>query len=447
MNKKLFFHVLRKTKFAVVVLLLFITVPGLFIQHCLLSVKAAGEKWEFCERFDGDWYSYIGDSKFREADKTHKQIPENARVYTIDEYRVKGDFFVYQYSKNAWTFFDYPMREGDGFMPGKPNSVVVSEGVARRYPVGSTIDLTFSRAPLQHEGTITCEVAGVLKPEEIIFPHNTSSGVLLWNTDDSFSSMTMERKFIVLNPELPTQQMEKCVLRRGMIFDRNSLESEEWMEEYAKSGSFISMKEVYEKSGEERRVSGREKIVGVSLLLVAVIALLVWVFWVMNRCGQDICYLLCVGFSRRKLYGVIIHMAGILLLTAFFLSFAAYVLPNRNEDTWEMSVLAPAAALAGYLVVWAVSSGLTWLLYRNHKFETDMEILFIDDMTLLDNIRFWLLAQGYSAKASVSVAEAMLEKKEIAFCAKRRMDRLGMEQKIWFGQITDGFRNARENGK
>lgn len=436
MTRELFLHVLRKTKLVTLLSVVLMSVAGIFIQHTLLSVNAAKAKWKFCERFDGDWYSYVSKNEIGQTDKLQKELQENARVYTIDDFYVKGDYSAYQYSEEAWTFFNYPLKEGEGFGSGKTNQVVVSEGMSHQYPVGATIDITFYSAPLQEEGTFTFEVAGVLAQEEIVIPHNTTTGALLWNTDETYSEMTRQSKFVLLNPKIQLEQKDKCVLSQGMFFDRSSLESEEWMERLAEKGTLVSMREAYENSGKERSVSLKEGIKGGVFLLMAAASLLVWITVVAKKSEEDICYLLQVGFSRRKLFGYLIRMTAVFLFLAYLLSFVAYFLPNQYEDTWEMTVSAPFAALAGYLFVWVINAGVSYLFMRGRSFRTAKRILCIEDMTLLDNIRLYLLMHGYSVKASATVASTLLEEKEIVFCSGRKMGNLAMEQLICFDEIV-----------
>lgn len=434
MNRELFLHVLRKTKLVTLFSIVLISIAGISIQHSLLSVNAAKEKWKFYERFDGDWYSYFN-KEIREIDKVQEELHKSARTYTIDDYCVKGDYSVYQYSEEAWTFFDYPLKEGDGFHQGNTNQVVVSVGMSHQYPVGTTIDITFYSAPLQEEGTVTCEVVGVLEQEEILFPHNTTTGALLWNSDEARSETTNEYKFVLLNPECQLEQMENCRLSQGMFFDRNSLESGEEMEKLAENGMLISMREAYENTSVERRVSIKDVGKGVAFLLLAVVSLLVWGAVVIKKCEEDICYLLQVGFSRKKLYGYLVRMAAFLLFPACLVSFVAYVF-NWYGTTWEMTVLAPIAAFAGYLFVWAISTGMSYLFFSGRSFETTKRMPYIEDMTLRDNIRLYLLMRGCSAKATIKVADSLLEEKEIAFCAGRNMGNLAMEQLIFFDEIV-----------
>lgn len=441
MNRKLFVNAIRKMNGKTIFLFLFLTIGGLFIQHCFLSAEAAKEKWEFCTRFDGDGYGFICNSDEGKPVQVKGEWLQEAKTYTVESFRLKGDFSAYQYSAEVWDFLSYELKEGDGFQPGNVNQIIVSQGMADRYPLGSSLELIFYSGPLKEEVLVECEIVGVLEPEEILFPHHTEQGAMLWNKNDSFSQMTMKSKFIVLNPEQKLPEMDKCVRERTFFLNGDSFEKNEWKETLSENGTLISFKEAYDKTEPERTVSVALAVRAAVCMLAAVVALLVWTYAVVKKCEDDSYYLLKAGFSRKQLFGTIAGMYGFLLLVSFVLSFLAYVLPHEYEDSWHMAGVAPLAALAGYVLVWGVSSGLVWVMYHNHTFETDMHISYIEDLSLLDNICLCLLAHGYSPKAAAAVAGRMLEEKEIAFCAKRKMGMLAMEQKICFSEIMSELCN------
>ena len=68
--------------------------------------------------------------------------------------------------------------------------------------------------------------------------------------------------------------------------------------------------------------------------------------------------------------------------------------------------------------------------------------IFVGQLSLLDNLKLILMAQGFSEKTSEEVIFPLLKEKQIHYCAKRLMFREVGEARLIFFELQDRLRNG-----
>lgn len=369
MNWKMWREIARGTRFLLFFITIVLSVPGIFIQYCILTTEAAQRKWEVFRQVDGDLCCYIGDVAEGEQDPLRDEIHTSFTSYQMCTVNVNKRFSVYQYSEEAWRFFHYPLSEGDDFSSLDVNEVIVCPALGAAYPVGTEIKIPVyagkHRDSEQLSQTLTCRVVGVLQQDEIIFPYRNAGtqDYSLWNTNmyEKQSSLTANSLFMFLNPRAVIEDSDSCYESQGVFFDRGSGNDPELAGRLEKEGILVSMRELYEKNKPSMEISAREYTAGAVLLLFGVVCLVVLAHVVSKKHGEDIIfYLERTGYSEKGKFRCLCGLNAVILLAAWCLSMGAYGMSGTSEyeHFWQPVIWAPFAALAGYAIIWLVSSML-----------------------------------------------------------------------------------------
>lgn len=68
----------------------------------------------------------------------------------------------------------------------------------------------------------------------------------------------------------------------------------------------------------------------------------------------------------------------------------------------------------------------------NSLLASDVKHLYIDDLTLCNNLKAILLAQGDTERSASKMVEQLLIEKELSYCAERRMEHITGGERLIF---------------
>ena len=66
-----------------------------------------------------------------------------------------------------------------------------------------------------------------------------------------------------------------------------------------------------------------------------------------------------------------------------------------------------------------------------------LQRLYIDDLSVKDNLVLILSAQGYKSKWAEEYVASVLEEREVSYCKNRRADMLSQEERMIINKIRD----------
>lgn len=450
----------RKSRLLTGALVFMFGIVGMFTQYQFFCMEASNLQWRPLMRMEKDWYYYRSLEPQAETDPEKQYIEETFETLGMRQMRTLHLYDVFQYSEEAWQKFDYPLAEGDGFSESDVNEVIVSRGLARQYPVGSKVEIecldNYELSYGKVVESVECTVVGVLEQDSIFFRTVTGRGTVLEAGEEDmwswkYGAATSEGKaaFCVVHPGKEWKN-ENCYDEAAGVFFRASDEAVRTLQiEHAIGDRITSVAHILELYGGYHYVVGYFRVsVVIVFWMIAMVFLFIWYRYLLNRSTRELAYLSYIGYDARtvlKRYG---SMYVWLLPAGWLISCAAYFLPNNFDAFWRMHWYIPAVAIVLYSAVGAIGFGLFVLIFKNNMgkrgadalLASDLKHLYIEDLTMKDNLKAILLAQGYSDRAAANMARQMLVEKELAYCADRPMDRLSGEERLRFLECREKLR-------
>lgn len=456
----------QKSRLAYVVFILILAITGMYTFYSMLYLQASMDKWRPLERMGEGWYYYASAIVAEESDPADEYIKEHFDDLEVKHVNSFQGYDVFSCSQRAWEMFDYPLEKGDGFSTTDPNEVIVSKDMEHDHPVGSMMevkiyDTTSFYGKPDPVKTIECKVAGIIKQDEIFFRQPVGSPTLSSRVEKSMfwkseygNVSPFQVMHCFLNPRIEIRNPKWYVRSSGTFFYAEADEIGEFRKSFPESGIIYPVGDILKKADPLYWGEGKKR--GIKLLLMSsfcVIYLVVWISVILMKNKRDFAYLMYVNDhlqekERKKenqhYYNRFFRVPFICILPAFLLSFAAYFLPNDVESFWEVRFYMPfiipgiqfAVCLAGFVILRLINrnyAGRVWDYLEN----CNTRKLFIDDLSIFDNLVIMLTAKGFSYSWSENYVQEVLAGRTLAYCRKRRADMLSDEERMQINEIKE----------
>lgn len=449
----------RKNMILTILLVMFWSIAGMFLQYQLYGMEASRLKWAPLERMGAGWYYYMSYVPKDKEDLKKQVIHERCHVLDMRMIRTSGgdNMDVYQYSGEAWDKFAYPLGSGDPFSLN-PNEVIVSPGLEKEFPVGSKIRITCDpkvKTKFSSEETeFICTVVGVLKQGEIFFRYWEEEREALIQATGSamFSGSKFQRtifdrkpRFAVVNPKLNigSNSSEETA---GVFFQAESNVMGEIDMQYRDEGEIVSVQQVVEAFNRYSHGFGLVRVnICILLWAAAILYTLYWQGCLLKKNVEELSYLIYIKHDRDRIWKRFLRTPYSRYVLAGLISCLAYFVPNDYEGFWSMHWYIPALTAGIYVVAGVLSRCFSHLCLKSkylvctQEYFGEVELLnylCIQDLSVEDNLLFIFLAQNYPERVAAGMVKGFLAEREI-FYRSRRMSSLDMQKKMEFYQMRD----------
>lgn len=458
----------QKSRLAYVVFILILAVTGMYTFYSMLYLQANVDKWRPLERMGQGWYYYASDIVAEREDPADEYIKKHFDDLEVKHVNSFQGYDLFSCSERAWEMFGYPLEEGDGFSAVDKNEVIVSRDMEHDHPVGSMIEVkiydtqSFYGKP-DPVKTIECKVAGTIKQDEIFFRQPVGSPTLSNRVEKSMfwkSEYGKVSPFQVmhcfLNPRIEIRDPKWYMRSSGTFFHAEADEIGEFQKSFGESGTIYPVGDILEKADPLYQGEGKKR--GIKLLLMSsfcVIYLVVWISVIFMKNKRDFAYFMYIndhlrGKARKKknqhYYNRFFRVPFICVLPAFFLSFAAYFLPNDVESFWGVRFYMPFVIPGIQFMICLTGFLLLRFINRNYASRVsgyvescDTRKLFIDDLSISDNLVLMLTEKGFSYSWAQNYVREVLTERQLAYCQGRRADMLSDEERMQINKIEEEF--------
>lgn len=443
-----------------------LSMTGMYVFYGLLFYQANANKWHPLERMGEGWYYYLSDISSAEEDPGLAYIEHDFK--TLDTKRIHSfdGYDVYHCSEESWDMYDYQLKKGDDFSRSDPNQVIISRDLEREHPIGSTMQVriwntdSFYGKPKPIK-TIECTVAGVMRQDKILFSQTPDSPAFSHLISESMFSEASGGRLdptmvsqLFLNPGFELKDPSWYQRSSGIFFQADEDEMIKVKEKCNNYGTIYKVRDILTQNNPVYGNDRYKSIVTCVLSsLFCVIYLAVWLTCVLRANEKDFAYLTYInghltGDQKKKRinhYGSKIFATAFLLIPpASLFSFAAWFLPNELDGFWEMELFMPLVVLGLQCMVCVL--GVLCLKLVNRKYvqkaaeylgNCPLQRLYIDDLSVKDNLVLVLSAQGYKSKWAEEYVASVLEEREVSYCKNRRADMLSQEERMIINKIRD----------
>jgi hypothetical protein len=259
---------------------------------------------------------------------------------------------------------------------------------------------------------------------------------------------------LFLNPAFKLEDPSWYQRSSGIFFQADETEMIEVKEKCNDYGTIYKVRDILTQNNPIYGNDRYKSIVTCALFsLFCVVYLAVWLTCVLQANEKDFAYLTYINghLTGDKQKKRINHYCSKIFATVFllippiyFLSFVAWFLPNELDGFWEMELFMPLIVLGIQCMVCVL--GVLCLKLANRKYaqraaeyleNCPLQKLYIDDLSVKDNLVLLLSAQGYKAKWSEEYVAAVMEEREVSYCKNRRADMLSHEERMIINKIRD----------
>lgn len=431
-------YIYNKKKLAMIGFVILLSLTGMYVFYALLFYQANANKWHSLEKMPDDWYYYLSDISSMEEDPGLTYIEhdfktlDTKRIYSFDGYD------VYYCSEEAWEMYDYQLKKGDNFSRTDSNQVIISPDLEREHPVGSTMQVriwntnSFYGKPKPVK-TIECTVTGVMRQEPILFSQTPDCPAFSHRISESMFSEARDGRLdptmvsqLFLNPGFELEDPSWYQRSSGIFFQADETEINKVKEKCKAYGTIYKVRDILTQNNP---IYGNDRfksiITSAFFLLFCLIYLVVWLTCVLRANEKDFAYLTYINGhltpdqkkKRINHYCSKIFTSVFLLVPpAFFLSFVAWFLPNELESFWKMEVWMPLIVFVIQCTVCVLGVLCLKLVNRNYAQKAreylencPLQKLYIDDLSVQDNLVLALSAQGYRTKWAQEYVTSVLE--------------------------------------
>ncbi|MCM1245588.1 MAG: hypothetical protein NC293_08115 [Roseburia sp.] len=442
----------QKNRLAYLVFILMLAVVGMYAFYSMLYIQANNNKWRPLRRMGEGWYYYASDIMAEKSDAADEYIKKHFENLDVKHVNSFEGYDVFSCSERAWEMFDYPLEKGTDFSAVNANEVIVSKDMEYSHPVDSTIEIkiyntsSFYGKPSPVK-TIECEVVGIMKQDEIFFRQPVGS-VTMSNRVET--SMFWEGQYgeqimhCFLNPRIEIQNPEWYVRSSGIFFHAAADQVSELQKLFPENGKTYPAADILKKANPAYWTESRDRVIKVlAMSLACVIYFVVWISVVLKKSKRDFAYLMYIN-SYRRYYNRYFCASFYCLPLAFLLSLAAYFLPHNEESFWELHYIMLLVVFGVQFVVCLSGAVLSRVVNRNyhkrvseHLENCDMKKLFIDDLSVFDNLVLMLTARGFAGSWAGDYVKETLEERKLAYCQGRRADMLSDEERMQINEIKE----------
>lgn len=449
----------RKGSVLTVMLVIFWGIAGMFLQYQLYCMEASHLKWQPLEKMGDDWYYYMSDAGQGKPDAKRQAVHEMGNALGMWQLRASAgeEMDLFQYSADAWDWFEYPLAEGEGFS-SRPDEIIVSPGLAEEYPVGSEIKITCyprHQSKFEKEDTeFICTVVGVLGQGEIFYRFGESEWEPKYQKSEqamfcgSHTRKTIFRrslKFGVVNPLLNVS--DNCRDESAGVFFRASQKTVSEIDvTYRGGGETKAVSQIvddFDKFGLNMNIYRISVIV--LIWLAVIVYAVVWQGIVLRQSVEELGYLMYIKYNKTLIWRRFLWVPMSRFAIAWLVSCMAYFLPNNFYWFWRMHWYVPLVTIPVYVVAgWFSRCFANSYLKERYLSQTQeylgetelLNYLYIKDLSVTDNLVLILLAQNYPEREAVRLVKGFLIERDIYYRG-RRMERLDIQKKFDFYQLRD----------
>ncbi len=459
-------YIYNKKKLAMIGFVILLSLTGMYAFYGMLFYQANANKWHPLEKMGDGWYYYLSNISSMEEDPGLTYIEHDFKTLDTKWIHSFDGYDVYYCSEEAWEMYDYQLKKGDGFSKADPNQVIISPDMEREHPVGSTMQVriwntdSFYGKPKPVK-TIECTVAGVMRQDKILFSQTPDSPAFSHRISESMFSEARDGRLdptlvsqVFLNPGFELKDSSWYQRSSGIFFQADEAEMKEVMEKCNDHGTIYKVKDILTQNNPIYGNDRYKSIVTCVLSsLFCVIYLTAWLTCVLRANEKDFAYLTYInghltGSEKKKKIrnycSKIFATAFLFIPQVFLFSFVAWFLPNELDGFWKMEFFMPLIVLGIQCTVCGL--GVLCLKFVNRKYAQKAaeylescppQRLYIDDLSVKDNLVLLLSAQGYKAKWAEEYVAAVLEEREVSYCRNRRADMLSHEERMIVNKIRD----------
>lgn len=459
-------YIYNKKKLAMIGFVILLSLTGMYAFYGLLFYQANANKWHPLERMGDGWYYYLSDISSMEDDPGLAYIEHDFKTLDTKWIHSFDGYDVYHCSEEAWEMYDYQLKKGDNFSRADANQVIISQDLEREHPIGSTMQIRICNTDSfygKHKPvkTIECTVAGVMRQDKILFSQTPDSAAFSHRISESMFSEACDGRLdptavshLFLNPAFKLDDPSWYQRSSGIFFQADETEMIEVKEKCNDYGTIYKVRDILTQNNPIYGNDRYKSIVTCALFsLFCVVYLAVWLTCVLQANEKDFAYLTYINghLTGDKQKKRINHYCSKIFATVFllippiyFLSFVAWFLPNELDGFWEMELFMPLIVLGIQCMVCVL--GVLCLKLANRKYaqraaeyleNCPLQKLYIDDLSVKDNLVLLLSAQGYKAKWSEEYVAAVMEEREVSYCKNRRADMLSHEERMIINKIRD----------
>lgn len=459
-------YIYNKKKLAMIGFVILLSLTGMYAFYGLLFYQANANKWHPLERMGDGWYYYLSDISSMEDDPGLAYIEHDFKTLDTKWIHSFDGYDVYHCSEEAWEMYDYQLKKGDNFFRADANQVIISQDLEREHPIGSTMQIRICNTDSfygKHKPvkTIECTVAGVMRQDKILFSQTPDSAAFSHRISESMFSEARDGRLdptavsqLFLNPAFKLEDPSWYQRSSGIFFQADETEMIEVKEKCNDYGTIYKVRDILTQNNPIYGNDRYKSIVTCALFsLFCVVYLAVWLTCVLQANEKDFAYLTYINghLTGDKQKKRINHYCSKIFATVFllippiyFLSFVAWFLPNELDGFWEMELFMPLIVLGIQCMVCVL--GVLCLKLANRKYaqraaeyleNCPLQKLYIDDLSVKDNLVLLLSAQGYKAKWSEEYVAAVMEEREVSYCKNRRADMLSHEERMIINKIRD----------
>lgn len=459
-------YIYNKKKLAMIGFVILLSLTGMYAFYGLLFYQANANQWHPLERMGEGWYYYLSDIPSAEEDPGLAYIEHDFKTLDTKWIHSFDGYDVYYCSEEAWDMYDYQLKKGDDFSKLDPNQVIISQDLEREHPVGSTMQVriwntnSFYGKPKPIK-TVECTVAGVMRQDKILFSQTPDSPAFSHLISESMFSEARNGRLdttmvsqLFLNPGFELKDPSWYQRSSGIFFQADEAEMIKVKEKCNDHGTIYKVRDILTQNNPIYGNDRYKSIVTCVLSsLFCVIYLLVWLTCVLRANEKDFAYLTYInghltGDQKKKRINhycsMIFATVFLLIPPAFLFSFAAWFLPNELDGFWEMELFMPLIVLGIQCIVCVLGVLLLKLANRKYAQKTaeylescPLQRLYIDDLSVKDNLVLLLSAQGYKNKWAEEYVASVLEEREVSYCKSRRADMLSQEERMIINKIRD----------
>lgn len=468
-SKKIVSFIYHKNRLACIVSVLVFALMGMYVFYDMLHLQASRNKWMPLERMGAGWWYYASETVSEEKDPEDEYIRKTFEVLDTKLVNSFNGFDVFSCSEEAWDMFGYKLKKGDNFSLVEENEVILSRDMESAHPIGSTMEVKIYDKDSYYGKpdpvkTLECRVVGIMSQDEILFRQPVGSPTLshivsqsmFWKGEYGEWESALQIRHCFLNPRIEIENPKWYRKSSGIFFKAGDEEVQKLEGMFSGCGAVYRTEDfVKEEASFYGRMGTEEWIRGLAITLTGIAYFVVWLYFIFSKSKRDFAYLMYIngdlqGKERKRknqsYYNKFYFVSFLCVPVAFLISFTAYFLPNEVESFWQMRPVMPLVVLVMLCVVWSIGIICLKIINRNYVKKVsdyledcDTKKLFMDELSVGDNLIFILTAKGFSHRWAADYTAGVLREHQLAHCKERRADMLSDGERMEIYEIREEF--------
>lgn len=236
----------------------------------------------------------------------------------------------------------------------------------------------------------------------------------------------------------------------GVIFEADAARVKEIESMFDIEGQIIPLFDIADKESDFFEVVEIWEVV--RMLVLGIITDIFAVFWFsysLKKGREELEYLSWIHFDQKKVRRLYCFIPFDTACILWFLSFGAVWIPNNHMPFWRIYYYIPLI-MFGIIALNAVIMAALYRLVWNRQYRRQMKEFqandkkrrYVEDLTLFDNLKLILLAQGFSERGADELVKQVLDEKQIRFCAGRPVGGVIGDERTAFYDLQDQLMNV-----